>query len=294
MPARSSLFDGLGCTHEHPSSTDFLEFSVQHNALTTVCVFEQMTKGFGDFFGPKTQGKTDIDVLKKILVSPARTPAPPLVMLVKSIQCPFVLQCAPALLLTFASSSVQREDQFSAVMDALNKVVEQNKNDILEAERKADNNVRKLQREVNGYTNQVRDLEYQLIMAASEGNVSARVQATCTHAHACQHARTQTCLQANHHASHLNTPTRSEQSPSLRSSWRRSTTSRAHPQLPRPRNLIPRTIRSLASSLPTLATRGFLRQTRRGSTRQRRSTRSSGRSGRSGRRRLRVSNLARA
>ena len=36
-------------------------------ALTTVCIFEQVTKGLGDVFG--TQGKNDVDALKKILVS---------------------------------------------------------------------------------------------------------------------------------------------------------------------------------------------------------------------------------
>jgi hypothetical protein len=37
------------------------------DALTTVCIFEQVTKGLGDVFG--TQGKKDVDALKKILVS---------------------------------------------------------------------------------------------------------------------------------------------------------------------------------------------------------------------------------
>ena len=35
------------------------------SALTTVCVFEQMTKGLGDLFG---NNKNDVDALKKILV----------------------------------------------------------------------------------------------------------------------------------------------------------------------------------------------------------------------------------
>ena len=53
-------------------------------------------------------------------------------------------------------------------MDALNKVTEANKKDLSEVERKATENSRKLQKEINAFTNQVRDLEYQLIMAASE------------------------------------------------------------------------------------------------------------------------------
>ena len=67
---------------------------------------------------------------------------------------------------------LQRDDQYSAVMDALNKVVETNKKELLETERKASENSRKLQKEINSFTNQVRDLEYQLIMAASEGTIS--------------------------------------------------------------------------------------------------------------------------
>jgi len=98
----------------------------KNGALTTVCVFDQMTKGFGQLFG--SQGKNDVDALKKIL----------------------------------------RDDQYSAVMDALNKVVDANKKELSEVERKTSETSRKLQKEINSYTNQVRDLEYQLIMAASE------------------------------------------------------------------------------------------------------------------------------
>jgi len=53
-------------------------------------------------------------------------------------------------------------------MDALNKVVDENKKELSEVERKTSESSRKLQKEINTYTNQVRDLEYQLIMAASE------------------------------------------------------------------------------------------------------------------------------
>lgn len=63
---------------------------------------------------------------------------------------------------------LQRADQYAAVMDALNKAVEANKKELLEVDRKASENSRKLQKEINSFTNQVRDLEYQLIMAASE------------------------------------------------------------------------------------------------------------------------------
>jgi hypothetical protein len=63
---------------------------------------------------------------------------------------------------------LQREDQYTAVMDALNKAVDAGKKELSEVERKAQDNARKLQKDINSFTNQVRDLEYQLIMAASE------------------------------------------------------------------------------------------------------------------------------
>ena len=97
-------------------------------ALTTVCVFEQMRKGLGDLFDSGGRGGADIDALKGIL----------------------------------------REDQYLAVMDALNKVVDSSQRELSESERKAEEKQRKMQKEISVYTNQVRDLEYQLIMAASE------------------------------------------------------------------------------------------------------------------------------
>lgn len=39
--------------------------SSRNSALTTVCVFKEMTKGFGDLFG---KNNNDVDALKKMLV----------------------------------------------------------------------------------------------------------------------------------------------------------------------------------------------------------------------------------
>lgn len=65
---------GAVCTGAHAGSGPLLgrlpiahsRNARRHGALTTVCVFEQMTKGFGNLFG--SQSKNDVDELKKILV----------------------------------------------------------------------------------------------------------------------------------------------------------------------------------------------------------------------------------
>ena len=73
-------------------------------------------------------------------------------------------------------------------MNALNKVAEANNKELSELERTSSENARKLQKEINSYTNQVRDLEYQLIMAASE--VAQRAPARA-------HTRTHTLIAAS-------------------------------------------------------------------------------------------------
>jgi coenzyme F420-reducing hydrogenase delta subunit len=45
-----------------------------------------------------------------------------------------------------------------AVMQALNKVAEANKKELVELERTSSENARKLQKQLNSYSNQVRDL----------------------------------------------------------------------------------------------------------------------------------------
>ena len=61
-PLRGASCPSVSCAGRLP----VLRTRPARGALTTVCVFEQMTKGLGDLFG--AQGKGSVDSLKQILV----------------------------------------------------------------------------------------------------------------------------------------------------------------------------------------------------------------------------------